>query len=108
MQREEEARQLEQELETEYQWYCTQAIDRYVAALDPQEVAAMREVRRKENEGKYQNQWLVDDFTERETKREFGKRVTLMTFEEFKITRANPADVSLKPVSEVVSSTTAS
>jgi hypothetical protein len=101
---EEEARRAQQDLETEYEWYCAQEIDRYVKSLDSGEVDMVRQARRQENQGRYQNQWLIDDFTERETRRELGKRAPLMTLEEFKINRDRQPELPLKPVAEPVAS----
>ena len=99
---EEEARRAQQDLETEYEWYRAQEIDRYVKSLDPGEVDVVRQARRQENQGRYQNQWLIDDFTERDTRRELGKRAPLMTLEEFKTNRDRQPELPLKPVAEPV------
>ncbi len=101
---EEEAQRAQQDLETEYEWYRAQEIDRYVKSLDPGEVDVVRQARRQENQGRYQNQWLIDDFTERETRRELGKRAPLMTLEEFKTNRDRQPELPLKPVGEPVAS----
>lgn len=96
----EEVRQAENEWETEYEWYCDREVKRYIAALDPDEVASVREAKRREYEQKYQNPQMVDSFAEYDAKRELGKRAPLMTLEEFKASRANQPDLFLKPVSE--------
>jgi len=102
MRREEEARQAEQELETEYEWYRAQEIDRYIATLDPKEVAATIEVKRRENEEKYQGKFMIDSFSKQDARRELGKRAPLMTLEEFKASRDHHPELSLKPVAEPV------
>jgi hypothetical protein len=93
--REEELRRLDderraqQDLETEYYWYSEDAIERYIAALDPAEVAAVRESKWQEQRAKYQtmSSGLIDSFAGQETKRELGKRAPLLTIEEFKAKR---------------------
>jgi hypothetical protein len=94
---EEAAKLREQELETEYEWYRAQEIERYIATVDAAEVAAICEAKQEENQGRYQNQWLIDNVAKQETKRELELRVSLMTFEEFKASRLNPSLISLKP-----------
>jgi len=102
MRAEESAQRRELEMETEYEWYRAQEIDRYIATLDPHEIAAVREARREENRGRYQDEWMINSFSEQETKRELGLRAPLMPFEEFKANRDSNADLSLKPVAEPV------
>jgi hypothetical protein len=102
MRAEESAQRRELEMETEYEWYRAQEIDRYIATLDPHEIAAVREARREENRGRYQDEWMINSFSEQETKRELGLRAPLITFEEFKANRDSNADLSLKPVAEPV------
>jgi hypothetical protein len=98
--RREEVRRAEEELEIEYEWYRTQEIDRFIATLNPTEVAAVLEAKRRENEGKYQTIWMINDLSERDAKRELGKRAPLISLEEFKTSRRNPGAVLSKPVSE--------
>jgi hypothetical protein len=96
----EELRRAELELETEYEWYCAQEIDRYISTLDPQEVSAVREAKRQENQAKYQVAWMVDHFSERDTKSELRKRVPLLTLAEFAISRDSRAAHSSPTITE--------
>jgi len=105
--REEAERRLEaerrerQELETEYEWYREGEIDRYIATLDPAEVASVLDAKRQENRERYQTPWMVDQFAEQDAKRELGKRAPLMTLEEFKMNRRPASDSFPKPVPEM-------
>jgi len=106
--REEEQRRLEDErraqsdLETEYYWYSEDAIERYIAALDPAEVAAVRESKWQEQRAKYQtmSSGLIDSFADQETKRELGKRAPLLTIEEFKTKREQGSVFFSQPAPE--------
>jgi hypothetical protein len=102
----EEARQAQQELEVDYEWYRTQEINVYIAALDPSEVAAVVEAKRRENQQKYQTAWLIEESSQQEAKRELGKRAPLMTLEEFKARRENPPASFSEPTSEPLVSDT--
>ena len=102
MRREEEVRQAEQELETEYEWYRARQIDAYIASLDPNEVAAMIEAKRREYQEEYEDESMIDSFSKHDAKRELGKRAPLMTMEEFKASRENSSAFSLKPISEPI------
>ena len=87
--RHEEERRAQQELETEYDWYCDGEIDRFVAALDPVELAAVMEAKRQEDREKYTyaSPDTIDRFARHEIRHELRKRVPLMTLEEFKANR---------------------
>jgi hypothetical protein len=99
---EEEAQRAQQDLETEYEWYRARQIDAYIASLDPNEVAAMIEAKRREYQEEYEGEFMIDSFSKHDAKRELGKRAPLMTMEEFKASRENSSAFSLKPVSEPV------
>jgi len=87
--RREDERQAEQELEAEYFWYCSEAIDRYIASLDPTEVAELRRAKWQQMRETYpsMSEELINSFTDRETRQELGKRAPVMTIEEFKVKR---------------------
>jgi len=85
-------RRAQEDLEDEYEWYRTEEIERYIAALDPAEVATVLEAKRKENEAKHQTPWMIKEFAEQDMKREFANRVPLMTIEEFKGKRDQQSD----------------
>jgi hypothetical protein len=92
-------RRAQEDLENEYEWYRTEETERYIAALDPAEVATMLEAKRKENEAKHQTPWMIKEFAELDMKREFATRVPLLTIEEFKAKRdQQPGSFFLKPV----------
>jgi len=99
--REEEARRAQQELETEYEWYCDREVDRFIAALDPTEVATVLEAKRQENRNKYTTPWMIDQFAQQETRRELRKRAPLMTLEEFKAHRTQEPSLLLQPVPDL-------
>ena len=86
-QRRGDERRAQLELEAEYEWYRDAEIDRFIAALDPAEIGIIREAKREEMATKYQNAWIIDKFSESETRHELAKRVPLMTIDEFKIKR---------------------
>jgi hypothetical protein len=90
--RRDDKRRAQEDLENEYEWYRTEEIERYIAALDPAEVATVLEAKRKENETKYQSPWMIKEFAEQDMKREFAARVPLMTIEEFKAKRDQQSD----------------
>jgi hypothetical protein len=94
----EDERRAQEELETEYEWYCNQEIDRYIAALDPTEVAAVREAAREDLQKEHTTPWIIDSFTKHKTRSELAKRVTLLTLEEFVNQKRQGIDFSLKPV----------
>jgi hypothetical protein len=85
-------RRAQEDLENEYEWYRTEEIERYIAALDPAEVATVLEAKHKENEAKHQTPWMIKEFAELDMKREFATRVSLMTIEEFKAKRDRQSD----------------
>lgn len=90
----------QEELETEYDWYCEREIDGYIAALDPAEVATVLDAKRQEMREKYKTPWMIDQFTQQETRRELGTRAPRMTIEEFKASREEGAGLSPKSVAE--------
>ena len=90
--RRDDQRRAQEDLENEYEWYRTEEIERYIAALDPAEVATVLEAKRKENEAKHQSPWMIKEFAELDMKREFASRVPLMTIEEFKAKRDQQSD----------------
>jgi hypothetical protein len=98
----EDDRRAQQDLETEYYWYSEDAIERYIAALDPAEVAAVRELKWQEQRAKYQtmSSGLIDSFADQETKRELGRRAPLFTIEEFKAKREQGTVFLSQPVPE--------
>jgi hypothetical protein len=100
-QRREEERRAQQELETEYDWYCESEVERYIASLDPAEVAALLEAKRRDYREKYKSLSAEtnDRFAERETKFELRKRAPLHTIEEFKASRMQEPSL-LKTVPE--------
>jgi hypothetical protein len=98
--RRDEERRAQRELETEYEWYRDNEIERFIGSLDPAEVAAVREVKRQEMEAQHKSPWIIDSFAEHETRRELTKRVPLMTIEEFKVSREQGTALPSKPVPE--------
>jgi hypothetical protein len=68
--RREEERGAQEELETEYEWHCNKEIDRYIAALDPTEVAAVQEAARLEMQSQHTIPWIIDSFTKHKTRSE--------------------------------------
>lgn len=100
--RQEEERRAQQELETEYQWYCEREIERYMNGLDAAEVGNLLAAKRQENREKYQSlsSEIIEQFAQQDTKRELGKRAPLMTIEEFKSHHGETTDSILKPVVE--------
>jgi hypothetical protein len=100
--RREEERRAREDLETEYQWYCEEEIDRYVSGLDAAEYTSVLEAKRQENREKHQSlsPEIIEQFAQHEAKRELGKRAPLMTMEEFESRRAETANSLLKPVAE--------
>jgi len=95
--RREEERRAQQELESDYDDYRTSEINRYIAALDPAEVAAVEEAKRQEVGEKHTSPWIIDSFTKYETRRELAKRAPLMTIEEFEAKRRQAIAVSQEP-----------
>jgi hypothetical protein len=98
--RSDEERRAQQELETEYTWYRDNEIERFIGALDPAEVAAVREAKRQEMEAQHKSPWIIDSFTEHETRRELAKRAPLMTIEQFKASREQGSVLPSEPVAE--------
>jgi hypothetical protein len=100
--RRDEERRAQKELETEYEWYRDNEIERFICALDPAEVAAVREAKRQEMEAQHKSPWIIDSFAEHETRRELMKRMPLMTIEEFKTSREQGIALSSKQALEPV------
>jgi hypothetical protein len=51
-------------------------------------------------EAQHKSPWIIDSFTEHETRRELAKRTPLMTIEEFKAAREQGTLLSSQPVVE--------
>lgn len=100
---EEDERRSQEDLETEYYWYCEREIDRYIASLDPAEVAGVREERRRACREKTPNLSveITDSFAEREARQELGKRTPVMSIEEFKATLYRHIVNSMQPVDDL-------
>ena len=92
--RREDERRAQEDLETEYAWYRTDEIDRYIAALDPQEVVPILEAKRQENREKHDRlpPDMIETFAQQAVKRHFDALVPLMTIEEFKAKRDQQSD----------------
>jgi hypothetical protein len=103
--RREDERRDQVELETEYQWYRDEEIDRFMAALDPEELAAIQKIKWQEMRETYTtlSDTMIDGFARQETKRELGKRAPLMTIEEFKAAHEQGTVLSSKPAFEAPS-----
>ncbi len=103
--RRDEQRRAQQELETEYEWYRTSEIDRYIAGLDPPEFSTVLEAKRDETREKYKTFSLetIELFAQQETKRKLGKRAPLLTIEEFKASREQGTVLSSEPAFEAPS-----
>jgi hypothetical protein len=92
--RREEDHRAQQEFETEYEWYCDSEIDRFIATLDPAEVATVLAAKRQEMSEKYKTPWMIDEFAKQESRFELAKRVPLMTIEEFKTHHEQTTDLA--------------
>lgn len=103
--RRDEERRAQQELESDYDEYRTAEIDRYIAAMDPAEVAAVQEAKLQEMRKTHSNPWIVDSFAKYEVRRELAKRVTLMTIEDFAAKRQQGSDANPAQAAEASSLT---
>lgn len=95
--RREDERRAQQELESDYEDYRNEGIDRYIATLDPAEVAALQEAKVQEAKEKHQSPWIIESFAKHDVRRELARRAPLMTIEEFAARRRQGSGVTTEP-----------
>ena len=82
-------RRREQEIEHEYEAYCAEEVERYIAGLDPAEVDAVYRTEWQKLREQYANTsaQMIDGFAAQALRRELRKQVSLPSREEFKVRR---------------------
>jgi hypothetical protein len=93
-------RRAQQELEYDYEDYRNAEIDRYIAMVDPAEVAAIEEAKMQEMKDKHQSPWIIESFAKHDVRRELAQRAPLMTIEEFAARCRQGIGTTLEPTAE--------
>ena len=88
-----------QQLEWEYDDYCSEETNRFIAE-NPATFEAIKDAKRTENRERHQafSDEMIESIAQNEAKREIRKQVPLLTLEEFADRKQHDPDFFLKPV----------